>query len=134
VRLLLYGSSHQDPNAYLIQGHARPMWATVYSLTLRWMIWAPTGETTYWAYALPQLQVLTGHGWIGLLIVGFWWAGQHYALPLIPDWRFLFFRFLAFLPGVLVLMALYVRTRRLAPLIVAHWPMDIAAALMTAIH
>jgi hypothetical protein len=43
-----------------------------------------------------RLQVLTGHSWIGLLIVGFWWAAQHCALPLIPDWRFLFFRFLAF--------------------------------------
>jgi hypothetical protein len=132
--LLLYGSSHQDPNAYLIHGHALPMWATVYSLTLWWMIWSPTEETTYQAYVLPRLQALTGDTWIAIVIVGFWWAAQHCALPFIPDWRYLLFRFLAFLPGVLILMTFYLRTRRLAPLIIAHWPMDIAAALMTAIY
>jgi hypothetical protein len=31
-------------------------------------------------------------------------------------------------------MVCYLRTRRLAPLIIAHWPMDIAAALMTATY
>jgi hypothetical protein len=31
-------------------------------------------------------------------------------------------------------MLVYQRTRRLAPLIIAHWPMDIAAAIMTAIY
>jgi hypothetical protein len=31
-------------------------------------------------------------------------------------------------------MAIYLRTRRLAPLIVAHWPMDIAAAVVTILY
>jgi len=34
----------------------------------------------------------------------------------------------------LILMLLYLRTRRLAPLIFAHWPMDIAAAIITYIY
>jgi hypothetical protein len=59
---------------------------------------------------------------------------QHSALPFIPDARFVLFRFLAFLPGVLAAMTIYWRTRRLAPLIVAHWPMDIVGALMTNLH
>jgi len=134
ARWLLYGSSHQDPNAYLLRMHALPGWATAYSLTLWWLIWSPTEETTYQGYVLPRLEALAGRTWIAFLIVGFWWAAQHCALPFIPDWRFLLFRFLAFVPGVLMLMVFYLRTRRLAPLIVAHWPMDIAAALMTAIY
>ena len=134
ARVLLYSSSRQDPNAYLLHVHALPVWATVYSLTLWWIIWSPTEETTYQGYVLRRLQALSGRTWIAFLIGGFWWAAQHCALPFIPDWRFLLFRFLAFLPGVLVLMVFYLRTRRLAPLIVAHWPMDIAAALMTAIY
>jgi hypothetical protein len=56
------------------------------------------------------------------------------ARPFVPDWRYLLFRFITFLPGVLLLILFYLRTRRVAPLIVAHWPMDIAAALMTAIY
>ena len=52
----------------------------------------------------------------------------------IDSWRFLLFRFLTFLPGVLVMMLIYLRTRRLAPLNVAHWPMDFTAAIMTGIY
>ena len=131
---LLYGASGDSPNKYLVHSHPLPVWAMVYGLTLWWMIWSPTEEITYQAYVLPRLQALTGRTWIAFLIVGFCWAAQHCALPFIPDWRFLIFRFLAFLPGVLVMMLIYLRTRRLAPLIVAHWPMDIAAAIMTAIY
>jgi len=83
---------------------------------------------------LPRLQALTGRTWMAVGITGFWWAAQHCALPFFFDWRYLVFRFLAFLPGVLVAMLLYLRTRRLAPLIIAHWPMDIVAAIMTAIY
>jgi hypothetical protein len=109
-----------------------PLWATVYSLTLWWMIWSPTEEATYQAYVLPRLQALTGRTWLALVIVGFCWAAQHCFLPFVPDWRFLLFRFLGFLPGVFMLMLLYLRTRRLAPLIIAHWPMDIVATVITA--
>jgi hypothetical protein len=130
---LLY-SSGDSPYKYLVHSHPLPVWAIVYSLTLWWMIWSPTEETTYQAYVLPRLQALTGRAWIAFLIVGVCWAAQHCALPFVPDWRYILFRFLMFLPGVLMLMLIYLRTRRLAPLIVAHWPMDIAAAIMTATY
>jgi hypothetical protein len=131
---ILYSSSGGSPYKYLVHPHPLPVWAIVYGVTLWWMIWSPTEETTYQAYVLPRLQALTGRTWVAFIIVGICWAAQHCALPFVPDWRFLLFRFLSFLPGVLMLMLIYLRTRRLAPLIVAHWPMDIAAAIMTAIY
>jgi membrane protease YdiL (CAAX protease family) len=63
--------------------------------------------------------------------VVFGWALQHIALPFIFDWPYLIWRFLAFVPGVLLFVLVYRRTRRLPPLIVAHWPMDIAAVVFT---
>jgi membrane protease YdiL (CAAX protease family) len=45
--------------------------------------------------------------------------------------KLILYRFLAFLPGVLVFLAVYLKTRKLAPLIVAHWMMDICGAVMT---
>jgi uncharacterized protein len=127
---LLYGAATSDPGSYLVQPHFIPMWALVYSLSLWWLIWSPTEEATYQAYVMPRLQALTGRTWLTFLIVGFFWAGQHTALSFIPDLRFIAFRFLAFLPGVLVMMIIYWRTRRLTPLIIAHWPMDIIGSLM----
>lgn len=130
---LLYGPSTADAGAYLVQPHAMPAWAIVYSLSLWWIIWSPTEEATYQAYLMPRLRALSGRTWLTFLIVGFVWAFQHALLPVIPDARFILFRTLAFTPGVLGMMFIYWRTRRLAPLIVAHWPMDIAGALMTTI-
>jgi membrane protease YdiL (CAAX protease family) len=99
-----------------------------------WVISSTSEEITFQGYALPRLEALTGRTWIAALVVGLLWAAQHSVLPFVADWRYLFFRLLAFIPGVLVLMLIYLRTRRLAPLIVAHWSMDILGAIMTQIH
>jgi hypothetical protein len=128
---LIYGSS--QPNLYpgLLAGRALPLWAVIYSLGVWWVIWSPTEEMTYQAYALPRIQALSGRRWIAVLVVAFWWTLQHSFFPLILDWHYMAWRFLAFLPGVTVFILVYLLTRRLPPLIVAHWPMDILAVLIT---
>lgn len=85
ARRLLYSSSPQESSAYLIHGHALPIWAMIYGLSLWWVIWSPTEEITYQGYALPRLEALTGHTWVAFVIVGFFWTAQHCALPFIPD-------------------------------------------------
>jgi len=115
----------------LLTGRGLPLWATIYSLSVWWMIWSATEEITYQAYALPRLQALTGRARVGILIVSFWWALQHSFIPLILDGHYVVWRFVAFLPGVLVMTMIYHRTRRLPPLIFAHCLMDISAMLMT---
>jgi hypothetical protein len=127
-------ASASDLNRYLVHAHAAPLWAVLYGLFIWWILWSPTEETTYQAYCLPRLEALTGRTWAAMLIVGFWWTAQHCALPFIPDWRYLAYRFVAFSPGVICFMLLYLRTRRLMPLIFAHWPMDIAAAVVHALY
>ena len=134
MQVLLWGSAAKAPIAYLMQAHSLPIWATVYSLTIWWFISSPTEEATFQGYALPRLQALTGRTWIAASIVGVCWAVQHSMLPFMPSWRFILYRFFAFLPGVVVMMVIYLRTRRLAPLILAHWPMDILGAIMTGLH
>ena len=47
--------------------------------------------------------------------------------PFIPDWRYVVYRSLMMAPIVLFFMPVYLRIRRLSPLILAHWPMDIFA-------
>ncbi len=128
---LLYGTFRAAPVPGILSARVLPAWAIFYSCSLWWMIWSPTEEITYQGYVLPRIEALTGRTWIAVAIVGFWWALQHSFLPFIPDWRSSLWRFIAFLPGVLATILVYVRTRRLAPLIVAHWMMDILGMLMT---
>lgn len=127
-----YGS-RTNPSGYFLFSRALPLWATLYSITIYWIIQSATEELTYQGYVLPRLEALTGRSWLALLIVGFWFAAQHCALAFVPDWRSVACRFLGFLPGCLLMIGIYMRTRRLVPLIVAHWLIDIGAVVMTAI-
>jgi len=115
----------------LLVARRLPSWAVAYSLSLFWILWSPTEEVTYQAYCAARLLALTGRTWVTLTLVGFWWALQHSVLPLVLDWRLAVFRFLQFLPLVMVMQILYLRTRRLPRMIVMHWPMDLLAARMT---
>lgn len=119
-----------QPFPGLTDGRILPLWATIYSFTLFWMIWSPTEELTYTGYALPRLQALGGT-WAAVVVTSFWWTIQHPFLPFLLDWRNFAWRFVAFLPAIVVLSLIYLRLRRLPPLILAHWTMDIAAIFMT---
>jgi hypothetical protein len=106
-------------------------WAVVYSLSVFWLVWSPTEEVIYQAYCAARLRALTGSTWATVMWVGFWWAFQHSVFPLVFDWRLIVFRFLQFLPLVVVFQLIYLRTRRLPRMIVMHWPMDLFAAVLT---
>ena len=129
--LLIYGSWDPQRNLDLLGVRTLPLWGVVYSLVAWWLVSAATEETTYQGYVLPRIEALSGHSWVAGVIVIFWWTLQHCALPLVPDLKYLAFRFVAFLPGVTLLTLIYLRIRRLPPMIVAHWPMDLGAVIMT---
>ncbi|HVM76410.1 MAG TPA: CPBP family glutamic-type intramembrane protease [Candidatus Saccharimonadales bacterium] len=127
----LYGVYQVNLYPGILSARVLPVWAVFYSRFIWWMIWSPTEEMTYAGYALPRIEALSGRKWVAVAIVGFWWTVQHPFLPFIADWRCFLWRFVAFLAGVLALVLIYLRIRRLAPLILAHWVMDIVATVMT---
>jgi hypothetical protein len=49
--LLVYGTLQVDAYPGLVFGRLLPAWAIAYSLGLWWLIWSPTEEITYQAYA-----------------------------------------------------------------------------------
>jgi len=134
AQILVYGSPAKVPIEFILQRHTLPLWATVYSLTVWWVIQSATEEMTYQGYVLPRLEALTSRTWIAFSIVLFWWSVQHCMFPFIPDWRFVAYRSLMMAPLILVIMLVYLRIRRLSPMIIAHWPMDIGVAFMTGTH
>ncbi len=129
--LIVYGSWKPHVDAALLGARELPRWAAIYSVAIWWIIWSPTEELFYQAYLLKRVRTLCGQLWPALLLVGFWWAIQHSALPFIPDAKYMAWRFLGFLPGVFALMVVYIRTGRILPLILAHWPMDLLASSLT---
>ncbi|MGA9070652.1 MAG: CPBP family glutamic-type intramembrane protease [Terracidiphilus sp.] len=131
AQILVYGSPAKTPMMFILQAHTLPLWATVYTLSIWWVIQSATEEMTYNGYALPRLEALTGHTWIAFLIVWFWFSAQHCMVPFVPDWRYVEYRFLMMAPLMMVMILVYLRLRRLSPMILAHWPMDLGIAIMT---
>jgi hypothetical protein len=127
---LAYGAWNPDlPNGIL---HMRilPAWAVIHTLALWWLIWAPTEEATYQLALLPRLEArfgaVTAIAWIG-----FWWSLQHAFLPLIPDWRYILWRFFAFAFGVVAGILIFRRCGRIGPMITAHLLLDLGVAAST---
>ncbi len=110
-----------------------PQWGTLFSLIIWPVIWAFAEEMTYQGYALPRLEVISGRSWLAVIIVGFGWALQHSALPLMADWRWAAYRFGSSLLIGIVLPIIYLRTRRLFPFILAHWAANFVSVLMTVV-
>jgi len=122
--LILYGKLQPAQTAVLMT-RPLPLWAALYSRTIWWLIWSVTEEMTYNGYALPRLQVvLGGRTWLAVAIVAFFWAFQHAFLPLILDLKLFLYLGIQMLPLVIVQQVIYLRFRRLPPLIVIHWGMD----------
>jgi hypothetical protein len=65
-----------------------------------------------------------------MVVVGF--GLQHIALPSILDGRYMFSRFLPSLPGLLNAVV-YLRIRRLLPLIIGHWAANFLSVLTLAV-
>ena len=126
--ILIYGATSPPAVMYPL-----PLWGSLYSLIIWPLIWAFAEELTYQGYALPRLEVITGKPWLAVLLVGFGWALQHSALPLMADWRWALFRFGSSLLIGMVLPIIYLRTRRLTPFIIAHWAANFVSVLMTVV-
>ena len=59
-------------------------------------------------------------------------VGHSASFPAVLGGLALFlWRFVAFVAGVVALSLIYLKIRRLAPLVLAHWAMDIVATFMT---
>jgi membrane protease YdiL (CAAX protease family) len=128
---MVYGSWQAPmPIGEVIARHL-PLWGKLYSLIIWAPLWSATEELTYNGYLVPHTLSLSRRRSATLVLVGFWWALQHSFLPLVLDWHFALWRFVAFVPGVLALIVLYLRTQKLAPVIIAHWMMDLIAAATT---
>ncbi|MBN1855629.1 MAG: CPBP family intramembrane metalloprotease [Dehalococcoidia bacterium] len=118
---LIYGT-FQAPSVY----SPLPAWAAIYSLLVFPAVWALMEQCTYQGYALPRLVALFNSRSVAVALVALGWGIQHVALPLTFDVQFALFRFLSFLPLAVAMTLVYLRTRRLVPLVIAHWVVDMA--------
>jgi uncharacterized protein len=126
-RWIVYGQL--DPvfpeNTYI---RSLPLLALLYARILWWPLWSATEEMTYNGYALPRLIAMTKSTWLSVAIVSFFFALQHSFL-MLAGFQFGLYMFITFVPLTIAMEVVYLRIRRLPPLIVAHWLMDLTNVL-----
>lgn len=127
AQLIAYGQLNPAFPAYTFT-HTLPLLALLYSRLLWWPIWSATEEMTYNGYALPRLLAQTKSPSVSVTLVAFFFSLQHSFL-MLAGFQFGFYMFLAFLPLSVAMLLAYLRLRRLPPLIVAHWLMDLSNVL-----
>jgi hypothetical protein len=93
-------------------------------------IWGLTEQMTYNGYLLPRFRVLCRSTALAVALVGFSWSFQHVVMPLTFDDKFMVFRLLSPVPHTLFELLLYLRLRRLVPLVIAHGLLDGASVLI----
>ncbi len=125
--LIAYGTIHPAfPEGTFMR--TLPLLAVLYSRLLWWPIWSATEEMTYNGYALPRLIAQTKSKWLAVALVSFFFSLQHSFLAL-ATFRQGLYMFLLFIPLTVALELIYLRIKRLPPLIVAHWLMDLTSAV-----
>lgn len=123
VSLLIYGQGSTP-----ILAGPLPLWGGLYSV-LVWPIgWALMEQLVYMGYCLPKLVNILRNKSVALIVVMFFWALQHIALPVTLDLDYSLYRFLTVIPMVIIPIY-YLRTRRLLPLVLVHALADSFSAL-----
>ncbi len=107
-----------------------PLPAAIYGILVFPVLWGLTEQMTYNGYALPRLQNLSRNTFVAVAVVAFVWSLEHAFLPPTFDPQIMTFRTLSALPHSLFQTMLYLRIRRLVPLVFAHALMDGATVLI----
>jgi hypothetical protein len=107
-----------------------PLPAALYGVLVFPLTWGLTEQMTYNGYLVPRLRVLCRSTSVAVALVAFAWSFQHVVMPLTLDAKFMAFRLLSPLPHSVFVTLLYLRLRRLVPLVLAHALMDGASVLI----
>lgn len=141
--MLLLGMGGMYGFGFMIYGYVPvtmvqpiPVWLASINLILLPLTVVFAELPLYFGYALNGIERVTGNKVLAIVYPMFFYALQHSFIPLLYDWKHILFRFLSFLPLMLVLGLTYYKNKKLQPLMIGHAVLDLATGaqiLMTSI-
>jgi len=124
--VLFYGN---QPPEFMMQ--SLPIWAAIISLLLFPLSNALIETTTYFGYAFEKIAIKGFIIWIPVLLSVIFLALQHIGIPLYLDDKYVLYRIISFLPFALLVGIIYLKIRRLFPIIILHFLADLTLAIIT---
>ncbi len=83
----------------------------------------------YFGYSLKRISKRTGNKYFSAIYIIFFYALQHSFIPLIFEWKHIIFRFVSFIPLMIVITLVYYKKRNLVPIMIGHGIMDFATGI-----
>jgi len=83
----------------------------------------------YFGYSLNRIKQISNNKLLAIGYPIFFYALQHSFIPLLFDFKHILFRFLSFLPLMMVLGIIYYKKKNLAQLMIGHAVLDLATAV-----
>lgn len=102
-----------------------PLWLAIINIPLLPISTAFAENGLYLGCGVNQIQ----NKYAAILLPAFFFALQHSFIPLLPDGRYILYRFLSFLPLTLLLCWHYRRHRNPLPIMIGHAVIDLATVM-----
>ncbi len=127
--LLVYGpgifqASRSSTATFNANPYTMPLWYFWWGLLILPLSVGIMEEMTYRAYVLPRFIALTNKPWVAILLMSLGFGVQHIAFAL-TSWQAALTRFLGMFLLAPVFGFFYLKLKRLLPLIIAHWLLDL---------
>ena len=106
-----------------------PIWIAIINMILLPVTIVFAELPLYYGYSFNRIKEKTGNKFLAMSYIVFFYALQHSFIPLLFDWKYILFRFLSFLPLLIVLSIIYNKKRVLAPLMIGHGFLDLATSI-----
>jgi len=106
-----------------------PIWIAIINVILLPVTIVFAELPLYYGYSFNRIKENTGNIFLAMSYIVFFYALQHSFIPLLFDWKYMLFRFLSFLPLIIVLGIVYNKKRALAPLMIGHGILDLATGI-----
>ncbi len=106
-----------------------PIWIAIINIILLPITIVFAELPLYYGYSFNRIKEKTGKRFFAMSYIIFFYALQHSFIPLLFDWKYILFRFLSFLPLIIVLITIYNKKKALAPLMIGHGFLDLAAVI-----
>ena len=106
-----------------------PVWVAVINVILLPLTIVFAEIPLYFGYSFKRIEEQSKNKLFAAIYVIFFYALQHSFIPLLWDWKHILFRFISFIPLLIVLSIIYIRRRNLIPLMIGHGVMDLATGI-----
>lgn len=123
---LFYG---RFPNELMLSFKDIPTILIILSIIIFPAVNSVLEEIIYNGYVFPILEQKLKNTVFAILIVLFFFTIQHVFITFKPDFKYLIWRLLSFVPLLFFWIMIFVRMRRLTTLFLVHWFMDTFAIL-----